>query len=363
MIITFVMPDYPKEPTGGYRIVFQYANELVKKGYKLNIIFPSILKKVPIDRGIFNHIKWFIKSILFRIFLPKKPVIDWQSIDSSINQIYVYDLNEKYIPNGDIIIATAWQTAEWVNSYSAIKGKKFYFLQHYEIWAGPKGRVDRTWTFPMKKIVIASWLRNLGESFGLKKISIVPNPIDHNNFYITKNIKERNRMKVSMLYHQSEWKGSQDGLQAIEIVKRKIPGIQAVLFGFPKRGDEIPEWIDYVQKPSQEYLRDTVYNESSIFICPSWKEGWGLPVSEAMACGCAIISTNNGGVNDFAIHNETALISPIKNPNELAKNIIKLITNDNLREKLSFSGRKKICEFTIERSISLFEKALLSELN
>ena len=33
----------------------------------------------------------------------------------------------------------------------------------------------------------------------------------------------------------------------------------------------------------------------------SYYEGWGLPGTEAMACGCALVSTRNGGVDSYAI--------------------------------------------------------------
>lgn len=359
MKITFVMPGYPKKPVGGYRIIFQYANELASRGHDLTIVFPAILKKAPIPKGLNNHIKWFVRKILYSIHLPDAPKIDWQIINPKVKMMYVHDLDEKYIPNSEIIIATAWQTAEWVNIYPKDKGRKYYFIQHYETWGGPKDRVDKTWLFSIKKIVIATWLKKVGEQLNAKNITVVPNAIDHGKFYITKNINDRNR-KISMLYHKSDWKGSLDGIKAIEIVKDKFPDLETVFFGVSKRGNEIPEWIDYVQEPSQEYLRENIYNTSSIFVCPSWKEGWGLPASESMACGCALVSTDNGGVNDFAINNKTALLSPVKDPQKLANNITKLLLNDNLRIKLAKSGSEAIKMFRLDKSVSLFEKTLFS---
>ena len=38
------------------------------------------------------------------------------------------------VPDGDLIIATWWETAEWVNALSPNKGAKVYFIQHHEIF-------------------------------------------------------------------------------------------------------------------------------------------------------------------------------------------------------------------------------------
>ncbi len=54
-------------------------------------------------------------------------------------------------------------------------------------------------------------------------------------------------------------------------------------------------------------------NISHIFISTSWWEGFGLPSLEAMACGCALILTDAGGVNEYAIANENCLMYEPKN--------------------------------------------------
>jgi hypothetical protein len=47
------------------------------------------------------------------------------------------------------VIATWWETAEWVDRLSVSKGKKVYFIQHYEAFDYlPKERVEATWRLP-----------------------------------------------------------------------------------------------------------------------------------------------------------------------------------------------------------------------
>jgi len=55
---------------------------------------------------------------------------------------------ERWIPKGDIIVATWWSNAYDVNSYDLDRGEKFYFIRHYETWGGPEDLVNKTYTLP-----------------------------------------------------------------------------------------------------------------------------------------------------------------------------------------------------------------------
>ena len=351
MRITFILPCYPVRPIGGLRMVYEYANELVERGHSITIIHPAFL----VHPYYGNHMNRDNK-------LPAPPMIDWQNIDERIEMKYVPDLGEPYIPDADVIIATAWYTADYVNKYSPSKGVKFYFIQSHEIWDGPEELVNQTWHYPMNKIVISKALEQIGKNMGAKNIVYIPNAINHEKFHITVPIEKRPK-KVAMLFSNQEVKGAMDGLTALELAKRACPELEAVCFGVPKRNRAIRRWIRYVRKPTQKQLVEQIYNGSSIYLCPSWIEGWGLPSTEAMACGCALVSTENGGVKDFAEHNRTALLSPIKDPQQLANHIIKLIKNDNLRIKLAKNGHKSIKNFNFKYSTDLLENYILSKVN
>jgi glycosyltransferase involved in cell wall biosynthesis len=77
-----------------------------------------------------------------------------------------------------------------------------------------------------------------------------------------------------------------------------------------------------------------------------------------MACGCALVTSNSRGVLDYAIPQETALVSEIKNPTALAQNILKLIRDNNLRFSLAKRGNQYIQRFTWEKAVSKFEEVV-----
>ncbi|QGP92670.1 D-inositol-3-phosphate glycosyltransferase [Neomoorella glycerini] len=348
MRITFILPGYPWRPVGGYRVVYEYANHLVAKGHDVTVVHPRKMRQTPRPVGLYQVFRTAAKR--GRDFL-LRPKLEWQWLDPRVKMVYVREPIAQYVPDGDVVFATAWQTAEYVAKYPLSKGRKFYLIQAYEIWGGPKAQVDATWRFPMKKVVIAKWLFEKGLELGVpaEEMRHIPNGIDLKKFHITTDITNRPR-RVSMLYSNTEWKGSVDGIRALEVVKKEFPELRTVFFGTPSRPASLPDWIEYYKNPPQETLVEEIYNGSSIFLCPSWTEGWGLPGAEAMACGCALVSTDTGGVHDYAIHNETALLSPPRDPQALAENLCRLLNDDILRVRLAEAGCANIQYFTWDRA-------------
>jgi len=134
--------------SGGIRVVFEYANHLSEKGHQVTLVVPI----VPI-RGVSTAASFRERfNDRLRVIF-NKPSVNWFIVKGAIK--FVPCLSEKYIPDADAIIATWWKTAEWVNTYSAQKGEKFYLVQHYEVWGGPRVKVEYTYKMPIKKIVIS----------------------------------------------------------------------------------------------------------------------------------------------------------------------------------------------------------------
>jgi glycosyltransferase involved in cell wall biosynthesis len=353
MRITFVLPGWAKSPVGGFRVVYEYANRLSENGHQVNVVHPFLL--FPDETNLKQKMKMFAKGITSHFFKDTK--VYWFSISPKVSMLIVDSLEEKNMPAGDVIIATAWQTAEWVNRSSQDKGDKFYLIQHYEIWSGPEGRVKATWKMPLKKIVIAKWLKDLVEEMGEKVIAYIPNGLDFKHFCIHVPIERREPAKVGMLYDPSAWKGPRDGIDALNMVKAKVPSLSAILFSKYPKGPEVPGWMEYYKNPPQEKIPQ-IYNSCSIFLHSSRSEGWSLPSAEAMACGCALVASNSRGVLDYALHQETALVSEIKNPTGLAQNILKLIKDDTIRISLAKRGNQYIQRFTWEKAVSKLEEVI-----
>jgi len=82
-----------------------------------------------------------------------------------------------------------------------------------------------------------------------------------------------------------------------------------------------------------------------------------------MACGAALVSTDNGGIRAYAEHGQTALLSAPKDIDALVGNIYQLIQNEALRLHLAHAGYQHIQQFTWEKAVASFEATLLRTVN
>ena len=282
------------------------------------------------------------KKMITKRIKNKHTAASWFQLDTAVKERLVPSLLSKYIPDADVTFATAWQTAGWLNTYPRSKGKKMYLIQHFEDWYGTKEEVEATWKMPLYKIVIARWLKDYASTIG-EESYLVNYGLDAHTFDITVPIEKRNPFRLMMLYHHLTWKGSADGLKAVKIVKEQFPQLSLTLFGVTAAPKDLPVWIEYHRKPKD---LKKLYNEASIFLSPSWGEGWALPPAEAMQCGCAVVATDIGGHNDYGINRKDLLLAPVKDPAGLAKVIITLLENDQLRIQIARSGNQTIQKFT-----------------
>ena len=65
---------------------------------------------------------------------------------------------------------------------------------------------------------------------------------------------------------------------------------------------------------------------------------------EAMACGCALVTTMNGGSSDYAHHDETAIVCG-PSPAEMAEALIRVMSDDRLRLRIAKNGTQFVERF------------------
>ena len=97
------------------------------------------------------------------------------------------------------------------------------------------------------------------------------------------------------------------------------------------------EGIEIIKPKSDKEIAAT-YQCADVFISTSWCEGFGLPPLEAMACGCAVICSDAGGVNEYALWGKNSLRFEPRDERGLKYALIRLIEDENLRNKLSIMG-------------------------
>ena len=90
-----------------------------------------------------------------------------------------------------------------------------------------------------------------------------------------------------------------------------------------------------------------VYNLAQVYLQLSFAEGFGIPVLEAMASGCLVISSNTSSLPELV--GEASLLVNPKNEEEIAENIEIILTNKGEMQELREKGIKRAKEFTWEK--------------
>ncbi|UKO98444.1 glycosyltransferase family 4 protein [Nostoc sp. UHCC 0870] len=352
MKINILMSSYVKNPGGSHRVAYEYANYLATTSHQVKLIYPEKLSRFASNKSYFSFWKRSIHKIQRTI---SGNEINWFKFNSNVEKLFVPDLTQNYIPDADIVIATAWQVAEYMGEYSEAKGIKMYIIHHDESLSGyPIERVRETWHLPVNKVAVSRWTYESIQQATKESITYIPNGINHNLYRIIEPIENRD-LCVCMAYSPRAIKDAKTGLKALSIAKERFPKLSAKLFGVFPKDSSIPDWAVYYRNRPDSFLVKEIYNRSAIFICSSIYEGFGLPVAEAMGCGCAVVTTDCGGITDFALHNKTALISPAKNATTLAENLCFLLEDAELRIKLAYTAKDNIKNFSWDSSCKQLE--------
>ena len=337
MKITFLAPHL--RIAGGVRAILTYADRLARRGHEVIVVVPA------------RH-PW---SAWARNVRGQGP--DWIA-DFRARVRWVSQWDPARLPSADALVATAWQSAPAVAAAPAACGAKFYFIQHFEsLYHGDPPRVDGTYRLPLRKIVISSWLRDImQERFGAE-CELLVTPVDRALFHPVKGARSDDALRVLMLHHEYAWKGVREGIEALGAVKVRHPAVQLVGFGVKAPRDTLP-YDEFYENLPQARLA-WLYSRCPIFLCPSWDEGLGMPAMEAMACGAALVTFDNGGSRDYARDGTTALVAPRRDVAALARCLERMVSDRALRESIAVHGREFVTQtFDWDRATARLETML-----
>ncbi|MEG4403406.1 glycosyltransferase family 4 protein [Microcoleus sp. MON2_D5] len=364
MKITFVLPTLGL--TGGMRVLSIYTELLQKRGHKIFIVSlplpqPTLIQQL---RSLLTGRGWLSAAQTQKSHFDK---VDVESRVIETNRP-ITDLD---VPDADIVMATWWETAEWVAKLSRSKGAKVYFLQHYEAFDYvPKGRVEATWRLPMHKIAVAQWLADIARNeYGDLSVSLVPPTVDTKQFYDPQSQAKQPRGKqlvptVGMYYTTTPWKGCDIALKAFSIAAKKIPNLRLVAFGCGHDGplaDLLPEGTEYNKEPTQDQLKE-FYSKCDAWLFSSRSEGFGLPILEAMACGTPVIGTPAGAAPELLAGGGGILVKP-EDPEDMAKAIEQICQlSDAEWRAMSETALETVRNYTWEDATNLLEAAFYTAL-
>jgi len=183
-----------------------------------------------------------------------------------------------------------------------------------------------------------------------KKITVIPNGIDHKNFSPKNNINRNPGQLITTASADVPLKGLDFTLKAIHSLKKDFPKIRLVVIGSPRPGGHTERLIQKLNLEANIVYKTNLTKEeiaieyaySNIAIVSSLYEGFGFPVGEAMACSIPLIATNVASIPE--ITSNFAELIPEKDSDSIEHAIRKIFLNPSKYQIRADAGRMHIIE-------------------
>jgi glycosyltransferase involved in cell wall biosynthesis len=197
----------------------------------------------------------------------------------------------------------------------------------------------------------------IGRGLPASNVHLVHCGMDHGTYSFDSGVKKDKTPTVVFLGRLRKYKGVQILLRAMSAVREKVPGTKLVVVGDgPYRGEleriaaelglgDAVRFAGYVSQEEKVRLLRT----SHVAASPSPKEGWGLTVVEANACGTPVVASRSPGLRDSVRDGETGYLVAHGDELELAGRIVELLQDESKREKMSAAAVQWAGTFTWER--------------
>ncbi|MGD1853711.1 MAG: glycosyltransferase [Leptolyngbyaceae cyanobacterium] len=157
-------------------------------------------------------------------------------------------------------------------------------------------------------------------------------------------------------------------VRAMAIVQRQLPEVELVIIGEGDMRSQLQSLVHqlsvrarFLGQQSPEQVRQWM-NRAQVFCGPSVvarsgdAEGFGMVFAEAQAMGLPVASFATGGIPEAVIHGETGLLAPEKDTEQLAKNLIRMLDDTELRQKFALAGQMHVAaNFDLQKNTRQLE--------
>lgn len=213
-----------------------------------------------------------------------------------------------------------------------------------------------------KLIAVSSWVKRILEKNGFKNVEVINNPVDLETF---KPKKFQSTGKVLYIGRLDRGKGIETLIKATAIAQKNV-SFNLIMAGTGKI--KFYRSLTVKHDVSAEFIGKIPYSEvpgliqdSELVIAPFERvEAFPRAVTEAAACGRAVITTSISGSVDIIEDGKNGLIVPPQNTEALGKAIVDLLSNKTRLEAMGIEGRR-IVERKLDKNILL--KKLLKVYN
>jgi glycosyltransferase involved in cell wall biosynthesis len=203
--------------------------------------------------------------------------------------------------------------------------------------------------------------------FGIdaQRIIVIPPGTDIDKF--RPDFSKKGEKLIVHVGRLKKYKSADHLLMATKLLIQKRKDFRVMILG---DGDDLPRLKELNSKLGLEEIvqftgfvpeseKVAVYQKAAILVENSVKEGWGLIVMEANACGTPVIATRVPGLVDSVLENKTGFFYEYGNIEDLAKKIELLLDNEQLRNEMGKSGIEWANQFTWDKTADKMMEAIV----
>ncbi len=203
-----------------------------------------------------------------------------------------------------------------------------------------------------------------------ERIDVVLCGLDHSTYRIL-GLEKYPEPTVVHFGRVRKYKSIDVVIKAFALVKEKIPAARLLIVGDgPERGNLIrltrrmglAESVEFLGTVDSARLVE-ILNRSHVFLNASPKEGWGLTVIEANACGLPVVASRRPGLQDSVKDGVTGYLVPYGDVRAFADRALELITDAELSKRMSGAATEWARSLTWGRTGSEMLKIFLEEID
>jgi len=211
---------------------------------------------------------------------------------------------------------------------------------------------------------------HVARSFGWgSRVQVIPNGVDLRRFDPATGDRAARRAVIGLrpgdralgvIAQLTPWKGQDDAIEALALVRRRHPQARLILIGEAKflardtRFDNKAFEATLVRRARELGVLDAVtflgerpdipelVHALDVVLVPSWEEPFGRSVIEGMAMERAVLATDVGGPREIIDNGETGLLASPKDPAAWAAQIDRLLDDEELRTRIGRAARASL---------------------